>query len=163
MGFFSDLIKRETKKIMSDVVDNAIGDTFKKPVSETSTSAGMNGKISSDSRKRRESGERELRKRLEQIFAEEWADYEVRKNVPASELNAQPEAKTYSYGIYWCGQPKAMIMILTDRNQYRKKEVRLAGDACRMNGIPYMNFMSYLPNTCEYISKRLKENIHERI
>lgn len=160
MGFFSDLIKRETKKIMSDVVDNAIGDTFKKPVSETSTSRGRNGKSSSDSRKRQESGERELRKRLEQIFAEEWADYEVRKNVPASELNAQSGARAYSYGLYWCGQPKAMIMVLTGRNEYRKQDVCMAYNACKMNGIPYMNFMSHLPNMPEYISQRLKENVN---
>lgn len=159
MGFFSDLIKRETKKIMSDVVDNAIGDTFKKPISETSTPADMNGRGSSDSPKRRESGESKLRARLEQILADEWADYEIKKQVPPSELGEHSKAKAYSYGIYRYGQPRAMIMILTDRNQYRRKEVLLAKEACERNGIPYMNFMSHLPNTSEYISNHLKENI----
>lgn len=105
------------------------------------------------------SEEKGLRERLEEVIRNEWSEYELRREIPASELGADFGAKKYSYGLYYNGQPKAMMMVLTDRNEYRKKSVMLSKDACYEKGVAYMNFMSHLPNRSDYISRRLRENI----
>ncbi len=105
-------------------------------------------------------GEEGLRERLESVVAEEWPGYELRKNVPSSEMGAQKEAKKYySYGIYHNGIPVAMIMLIENNNGYRLKGVRLAREACGERRVPYMNFMTYMSNHREYISERLRKNI----
>lgn len=150
MGLLSSLLKSEARKLASNVVSDMISSTItdtapvKRPDVRETKEAG---------------GEKGLRERLETVIGQEWSDYELRKKVPAAEIGAQWGARAYSYGLYRNGQPKAMIMILTDRNHYRKKDVVLAREACEEKGIPYMNFMSHLPNRTEYISKRLRENI----
>lgn len=96
---------------------------------------------------------------LETIIAEEFSEYELRRNVPASEMTSNSQARDYSFGLYLDGSPKAFIMIMKDKNDYRKKDVVLAKQAAESNGIPYMNFMMHLPNEPEYISNRLKQNV----
>ena len=105
-------------------------------------------------------GEADLRKRIEEIVATEWPDYELRKNVPSGVCGAcQGARKEYTYGIYRNGMPIAMIMFLRGNNEYRLKEVRLAQQACIDQRIPYMNFMTYMANRRSYISERLKKEI----
>ena len=105
------------------------------------------------------SEEDELRLRLETIIAEEFSEYELRKEIPAAEMTSYDGAKDYSYGLYLNGTPKAFIMIMENKNHYMKKEVVLAKQAAEQSGIPYMNFMPHLPNTPEYISNRLRQNV----
>ena len=89
----------------------------------------------------------------------QFSDYEIRTEISASEFNAPAGAKDYSYGLYYNGYPKALIMILDDRNHYRKKEVILAREAAEHLGIPYMNFMPHLPNKKNYIYERINKNL----
>ncbi len=161
MGFFSNLIKKEAQKLVSDVMDNSVGNIIKKNIPGSGVSSAdessVNRTYSYD--RNTDISEDGVRERLEQVFATEWSDYEIRRNIPSSELNADSKARSYSYGMYRDGQPKAMIMLLTNRNHYCRKDVRLAHDACYNIGIPCINIMSYLPSTTEYISGRLKENL----
>lgn len=130
MGFLERLLKKETRKVISNVEDSFDG------------------------------GESVLRERIEKIVAEEWADYELKREVPSSVMAAPAGARAaYSYGIYKDNSPKAMIMILSGNNDYRRKEVRLARMACEDKQVAYMNFMSYMANRPEYISERLKKEI----
>lgn len=127
MGFLSNLLSREAKKLASDVISN-VGDSLKEEFNiptkhQTATASGY------AATKKEQDGE------------------------------AGFGAKKYSYGLYYNGQPKAMMMVLTDRNEYRKKSVMLSKDACYEKGVAYMNFMSHLPNRTDYISRRLRENI----
>ena len=89
----------------------------------------------------------------------QFSDYEVRTEIPASEFNAPAGAKSYSYGLYYNGYPKALVMVLDDRNHYRKKEVILARETAEQHGIPYMNFMPHLPNEKDYIYERINKNL----
>ncbi len=148
MGFLTNLLKKEAQKLASEVVSDVVSDFM--PGSNVSKPV---------TKKKEQGGERGLRERLEEVFSQEWSDYELRRNISAVELGGQPEARAYSYGLYQNGEPKAMFMVLNDRNHYRKKDVVLARKACEEKGIPYMNFMSHLPNRTEYISQRLRDNI----
>lgn len=100
-----------------------------------------------------------LSEKLEYVAANSFPEYELRKEISASEMGAGHEAKNYSYGLYKNGEPKAFMMIISDRNQYRKKEIRLAKEAAEWNGVPYMNFFSHLPNEETYIDERIRKNL----
>lgn len=170
MGFLTNLLKSEARKIVSDVVDNVVDNTLGQAVrgqenrntaatsSRTSSYSGSVARASA-SKAALESGEAGLRANLENVLSSEWSSFEVRREIPASELGAPEKARAYSYGLYENGQPKAMFLVVTDKNHYLNSAARLAQTACKANGIPCLNFFSHLPNTTEYISQRLKENI----
>lgn len=182
MGFFTNLLKSEARKIVSDVVDSVVDNTLGQAVrgQENRTTAanpntvaatsnhtsGYSGSVArasaskaSASKSALKSGEASLRANLESVLSSEWSGFEVRREIPAAEFEAPEKARAYSYGLYENGQPKAMFLIVTDKNHYLNSATRLAQTACKANGIPCMNFFSHLPNTTEYISQRLKENI----
>lgn len=139
MGFFSNFIKGEVKKTFNSIAENIKNSNLYK-----NSSPSYDG---------------DVRSKIEGIIASDFPEYELRKEVSASETNAAPGAKDYSYGIYLNNIPKAYIMIMEDHNHYRKAEVRLAREAAERNNIPYMNFMPYLPNEYSYVAERLKTNI----
>lgn len=173
MGFLTNLLKNEAKKIVSDVVDNVVDNTLGQAVrgqenQSTATTSATAGNTASNSGKAAAagtskatvgSGESGLRTNLESVLSSEWSDFEVRREIPASELGAPERARAYSYGLYKNGQPKAMFLVVTDKYHHLNGAARQAQTACKAKGIPCMNFFSHLPNTTEYISQRLKENI----
>ena len=93
------------------------------------------------------------------IVTEEWPGYELRKDIPAGELDASFGARKYSYGLYKDGTPKAMILVLDGRSLYCRKDTRLAHEACRAKGVFCMNLMMHLPNRRSYISEQLRNNV----
>ena len=101
-----------------------------------------------------------LEQKLEQIFATEYGEFTVRKEVSPSEFANQPNARNFSYVLLdYSGKPRAFIMLMRNRNDYRRKDVLLAKEAAENIFIPYMNFMPHLPNEISYISNRLRQNI----
>lgn len=143
MGFLDKLLKKEAKKFVSGMVDKAVDNV-------------MNGGSKNNVRL---SGEAALRSRLEQVIANEYGAYELRQNVPASEMFAEYGAVDYSYGLYQNGAPVAFINIISNRNDYSLKRYRLAKEASVNRGVPHMNFFSHLPNESVYISQRLRKEI----
>ena len=142
MGFLDGLFKKEAKKFVSGMVDKAIDNV-------------MNG----GSANVELTGTAGLRARLEGVMKNEYADCELRQNIPASEMGAEYGAADYSYGLYKNGAPVALFNIIENRNDYKKKPIRMAKAAAEMNNIPHMNFFSHLPNETGYISQRLKKEI----
>ncbi len=101
-----------------------------------------------------------LEQKLEQIFATEYGEFTVRKEVSPSEFANQPNARNFSYVLLDdSGKPRAFIMLMRNRNDYRRKDVLLAKEAAENIFVPYMNFMPHLPNETSYISNRLRQNI----
>lgn len=100
-----------------------------------------------------------LRSRLEEVFALEYSDYELRKDIHITEIKYTDEDISYSYGLYSGAMPKALIMAIDNRNDYRTKAFRTAKSIAEDDGIVYLNFFSHLPNEMEYISGRLRDNI----
>ncbi len=173
MGFLDNLFGKETQKaisnalgsVISEVNDlvNDVTDAVNQQTNGTAASNQSNGRSVQNQPvspvRKKSLTERELRSRLEKIFSEEWSSYEVRKDIPSSEFNAGEGARPYSYGLYLDGQPKALFMILTNRNHYKLSAVVKSQKASQEQNIPYMNFMTYLPNDIDYISQRLRSNI----
>ncbi|MBE5895686.1 MAG: hypothetical protein IJZ00_04935 [Lachnospiraceae bacterium] len=169
MGLF-DFLNAKNLKAVADVLEDAVTnaveqvtESVENQTRQNNTNAGnasAKGASSTAGKKSLPaSGEKVLRTRLEKIIAEQWDGYELRKDVAAAEMQAEEGAMDYSYGLYQNGVPKAMFMINTNRTMYNSRRVVLAQKACNDMRVPYMNFMSHLPNTEEYISQRLKKMI----
>lgn len=152
MGFFDKIFSKETKKFISNMVDKAIDSAANINSSSSGSSKGALNNASL-------TGEAGLRSRLEEVIAEEYNTYELRQNIPSSELSAPFGAVDYSYGLYKNGAPAALINIITSRNDYSLKCYRSAKEAAVKMGIPHMNFFAHLPNEKGYISQRLKKEI----
>lgn len=172
MGFLDNLFRGEVRKIISNAVDTVVDDVLKNTIGNDGDNSGAgNGaaQTNADSVEKENrnatgseecSGEGLLSKRIEEIAARDWSDYELRKQVPSSEVNAPEGAEAFfDYGFYQGGALVAVIKILNDNNAYCRKSVRLAQDACRGQNVRYMNFMSYMMNRPEYIAERLKKTI----
>ena len=163
MGFLESLVKRQVRRIVSDVVDEAVDNTIGAAIRDafgnngtegTQNFSESSGASSTKSTKSKASGKKVLEQRLEEVFAEEWADYEVRKDL----MSGVAGARNYSYGLYYNGMPRMMIMII-DGSRHPRKEERLAREASASYGVPYLDFYTHLPNEKEYISQRLKDNL----
>ncbi|MGN0341394.1 MAG: hypothetical protein ACI4DO_01230 [Roseburia sp.] len=175
MSFLSNLISRETRRAVNKVVDQAVDkgiNQLQKNIfgndntsSATTHSNGTsqqgyaspqpNGKVNNDQ------AELALRNSIQKIFMRDWSTkgYELRTDIPASELNAGDGARNYSYGFYLNGEPKCLIMVLTNRNHYKLKAVRLSEQAARNAGATYLNFFTHLPNREDYIAERFQNEI----
>lgn len=174
MGFLDNLLKKETRKAISKMVGNAVDNVFDNLNDTINSKMGNNGEtanstvtVNTASAAATNDPDEEncyyeesvVRARIEKVAAEEWAGYELRKNISASEMGAEAGAKDYTYGLYLNGIPMAMILIL-DADEYRLKRVRLAHQACRDKGVFCMNLMLQLPNRRSYISEMLRKNVN---
>ena len=165
MGFFGNLIRNQVGKMVSNAVDDAldrtVGSAIRDKLGQNGHEGTQNFSSSTSSSKSMKvkpgkgSGEKELRRRLEEVFAEEFMGYEVRKDLQAG-ING---AKNYSYGLYLNGMPRAMIMVCNNGVHHSIKSERLAEQASLSYGVPYMNFFAHLPNEKAYIVERLKSNV----
>lgn len=166
MGFFDSLLKKETRKIIASVVDSVVdnvadnlGDAVKGTADVNSSAVNTQKAAVDADEKDCRCNKNVIRQRIEKIAAEEYGDLELRKNISASELNAEAGAYDYTYGLYRNGAPVAMLIILDGRDEYRCKAVRLSREACRNSNIGYVHFLAHMPNRKSYISAKLKEII----
>ncbi len=163
MGFLERIVKRQVRRIVNnavdEMVDNTIGAAIRGDFGQNGREGTQNFAYSSNpsvaKRSSGPSGEKVLRQRLEEVFRTDYPDYEVRKNLDAGVYGA----KKYSYGLYYNGIPRMMIMVLSDGRRNITKEVRLAQEASASYGVPYLNFFAHLPNEVDYVRNRIRENM----
>lgn len=165
MGFLDKLFNDETRKIISNVVENVVDnvmDTINDSINSNSSSSNTQSHASTIPNPDEADccyKESVVRERIEKIAATEWGGYELRKDIPATDMGASVEARGYSYGLYLNGEPKAMIIIINNPSHYKKKDVLLAHQACENQQVFCMNLMLHLPNRYSYISKQLRDNV----
>ncbi len=168
MGFLDKLLKSKARELVSNVVGNAVDDIINNLSSNDNTSTGTYGNTSSATVRATTINTDEedccydknlVCARIEDVAATEWAGYELRTNISAYEMGAEDGARDYTYGLYLDGMPKAMIIVLEDPAHYRKKDTRLAHEACQASGVFCMNLMLHLPNRRSYISEQLRKNV----
>ena len=168
MGFLSNLLKKEARKMISDVINTAKDEVVRTinsdPDAEYKSSAPVQTSVpvassAANSDEDFCESEKELGERIAKIVAEDWPGYELRKDIPAGEMDAAFGARKYSYGLYKNGTPKAMILVLDGRSLYSRKDTRLAHEACKEKGVFCMNLMMHLPNRRSYIAEQLRNNV----
>lgn len=169
MGFLDNLFKKETRKIISGVVDSVVdnvkdsirndrGTTVTNNTAASAPAYNKNGKP-----RENETGDDEncysdmnvIRRRIEMAAAEDWPSYELRRDIPATEFGAGENDHGFDYGLYLDGQPKLMIMILKP-SQYRNQSVHNAHAACKSRGVGSFHLLNHLPNRKTYIAERMK-------
>lgn len=153
MGFLQNLLKKEAKKMLSNVINTAKDEVVRTINSDPEANSAANSDEDFCE------SEKELGERIAKIVTEEWPGYELRKDIPAGEMDAAFGARKYSYGLYKDGAPKAMILVLDGRSQYCRKDTRLAHEACKEKGVFCMNLMMHLPNRRSYIAEQLRNNV----
>lgn len=179
MGFLSNLLKREARRVISNVVSSAadgVIDTFanteeksnrsatptpsSSTVSTTATNTTPSKGVTANPEEEHCCGDYDtVCKRVENVIATEWSGYELRQKIPAKELGADLGARPYTYGLYLNGVPKAMILIMEGRSSYRRKDTVRSHEACKENNVFCMNLMLHLPNRYSYIADMLRKNV----
>lgn len=155
MGFLDKLLSRETRKIISNVVER-VADTAKEAVSDLSSGTANTSSAGGESDCHGSAAV--VENRIVSILAENFSGCELRKQIPASEIGASIAWK-YTYGVYRDGYAVAMINILDNSNDYCKKIVLQSKQACADHGIGYVHFLLRLPNRSSYIAEQLKKII----
>jgi hypothetical protein len=88
-----------------------------------------------------------------QILASEFAQYQVRENVPVSEFGG--EGRPYEFALLQEGKIVAFIM-LTKMNGASCKLYRNSADKAKELGIPFINFYTHMYNKRSYVINRIK-------
>lgn len=165
MGFFDKLLNRETRKLINNVAD-LVTDAVKNAANGTDTDFGNSTANTTVKHTASGSGEEDCRhnisvvsNRIRTILAENFSGCELRKQIPASEIGAADISWKYTYGVYRSGYAVAMINILDNPNDYRRKIVLQSKQACADHGIGYVHFLLHLPNRSSYILEQLKKII----
>ncbi len=171
MGFLDKLLKKEAGKIISGVVDQVMDNVmdsakevlnqagFGEGASETApqmgAGAGKGFTVSLD--EEHCGGDAEvIEGRIYKVLAKDFADCEIRKNVKSESIGIFEPAYTYTYGIYRDNVAVAMINVLDNPNDYKKKSVLQSKQACADRSISYVHFLQHLPNRYSYIEKQIK-------
>lgn len=182
MGFLDKLLSRETRKIIDNVVDR-VTDVVKDAVSDSTGSAtvqttttGTTGQTASAldhstantpaKNAATSVGETDcchdaalVSRRIQAIIAENFNGCELRKEVSSSEIGATDISWQYTYGVYRNGRAVAMINLLDNPNDYRRKIVLQSKQACKDHGVGYVHFLLHLPNRGSYILEQLTKII----
>lgn len=95
-----------------------------------------------------------ITKKLSDILAEKFSQYEVRRDVSPTEIGGIGRFMNYSFGIYQGGSPKLFIMI-TGKNTLSNRLYRWSKEQAQKVGVPLINFVEHFPNRPEYVSDRL--------
>ncbi len=92
--------------------------------------------------------------KIEKIVAENFSQYELKKNVSPTTIGGTGKFLNYSYGIYQNGNPKLFIMIV-DKNTCKHKLYRWSKEQAEKQNITLINFIEHFPNEMNYIKERL--------
>ncbi len=94
------------------------------------------------------------------IIKANFADYEVRSNVSASELDssAHPKCKPVSFMFYRDGAP-VLAVVLVRANTHRGMNVIGTKQIVEAKGIKYLRFYEEYDNEESYVVNRIKQNL----
>lgn len=170
MGFLNNLLKKETRKLLSGVMDavvdnvvdsakEALGQKSSDDVfsgTERSYGGGAGSSFTVSNEEEHCGGDIDtVEERICKVLADDFPGMELRKGVSAQAIGADNISWHYTYGIYQNGIPVGMINLLQGHNDYKKKNVLAAKEACEDLRIGYVHFILHLPNRKSYIKQQL--------
>lgn len=94
------------------------------------------------------------------IISRNFADCEVRRNVPAAELKpgCHPACTPIQFLFFKNSEP-VLAVVLVRTNNYRGRNVVATKDICAEKGIKYIRFYHEYENEESYVVNRIKENL----
>ena len=141
MGFFDNLIKNVVGDTLGKKVEEHIGNDSDKKV-ENTTVPSVQG--------------RHDKPFFADILASEFSEYEVKENVPVSELGG--EGKPYEFGLYKNGKLVAVIP-LVEHNRVNNKAYKDSKEAAAKANVPFINFHLHMPNERDFVIYRINRFI----
>lgn len=153
MSFFKKLLKIAGERVIDSFSENVINNN------SSSNNSYNNYNNSNNITNKPVYDEERCRNNIEQVISNEYVGYDLRRNVPSTEMYATDNAVDYTYGLYRNGFPVLFINVIGNRNDYSLLRFRRAKEAAVANGVPHLNFFSHLPNEISYISNRIRANI----
>jgi len=170
MGFLDNLLKKETRKLLSGVMDAVVDnvvDSAKEALgqksgndvfsqAERSYGGGAGNSFTVSNEEEHCGGDVDMvEERIRKVLADDFTGMELRKGVSSQAIGAGNITWNYTYGIYQNGIPVGMINLLQGHNDYKKKNVLASKQACEDLRIGYVHFILHLPNRTSYIKQQL--------
>ncbi len=96
--------------------------------------------------------------KFDDIISRNFADYEVRRNVPASELmsDCHPACTPVQFMFYKDGKP-VLAVVLVKENNYRGMNVLGTKRICDAKNITYIRFYHEYENDEAYVVERIRK------
>jgi len=142
-------------KIIKDAINGKIEDVIQKH-----TGIGMN-----NTDRKEEKNDYSVQKTLQnnhgkeyfaEILASEFSQYEVKENVPVSDIGGI--GKAYDFGLYSNGKLVAVIP-LVEHNRDHNRAYLGGREAAKKENIPFINFYLHMTNERNYVINRIKRLI----
>ena len=163
MGFLNDLFKvvntfKNVAETFNKQTGGAYGQQHTKPTPDYNNAAGspQNSGVQNVAGMDDEEEEVDVRKEIEEIVAECFPQYELRRNVSPTTIGGQGRFLDYSYGLYRDGVPKLFIMIV-DKKTCCHRMYRWSKEEAANKGITMINFVEHFPNKYDYVKNRLAQ------
>jgi hypothetical protein len=174
MGLFDDIVKRAVGKAVGDKAAEILGDLVNQslpmgnrgglaaqqpPQGGPWGAVGAPGQDSAAAMGFGQRGQAEPRKDhawFAATLAEHFGDYEIREQVPVSELGG--EGRPYSFLMSKDGAARAAIM-LSEHNRCNNRAFAGARAACEAAGVSFINFFLHMNNKPDYVVGRIKDNL----
>lgn len=165
MGLFDRLLNNATKTL-GNMVKDAVGDAVSSALNQnTNTPSGSANAGRPVQTVNTASDSRSFQTKFQEII-QKAGGYELRKNVPAEELEqqygtiwtrgasyAKPDA--ISYIVCKNGAPVLYIRLWGDYGSYDHTANREIKRFCDSHGIKMLDFFDYLPNRMDYMTERI--------
>lgn len=98
----------------------------------------------------------DVRKEIEEIVAQCFPQYELRRNISPTTIGGQGRFLDYSYGLYLGGVPKLFIMIVGKKTTSHRI-YRWSKEEAAKRGITMINFVEHFPNRYDYVKNRIAQ------
>lgn len=164
MGFFDNLLRQGAREITSGLAKaatNAIIDELKGDKAPAQNAQTAPATVTYEPEDNAPAGyeglgDADVDKKLEAVFAKEFPQYEIRKEVSPTTIGGTGKFLDYSYGVYENGIPKLFIMVVYN-NTCASRYYRWSKEAAAKAGVPMINFVYAFENKITYIIPRLHQ------
>ena len=162
MGFLDDLFKAvNTIKNVAETFNKqnggAYGQQQTKPAPNFNDPAGSpQNSAQQDDHDIYDDEPEDVRKEIEEIVAQCYPQYELRRDVSPTTIGGQGKFLNYSYGLYLGGVPKLFIMIVGQKTCSHRM-YRWSKEEAANKGITMINFVEHFPNKYDYVKNRLAQ------
>ena len=114
-----------------------------------------------------------------EILATDFSQFSVRENVPVQEMAGdvadefqlyytRPRqvyraewGKPYTFVLYEVGNPKGVVMLGGKSSHYRNVKYLIARMYAKKMGLPYINFLTNMPNERSYVVARIRKMMNK--
>jgi len=147
MGILDKILKDEVTKTISKQIKSQI----KKIPTNSANNTETKPTVSADYYTENQEAEKVP---FDVILAEDFSDYEIKENIAKEEFGGSGRA--CEFGLFKDDKLKAVVVLVTNKNETTRKEFRAARVAAESAGVGFVSFYTFMPNQREYVITRIK-------